>query len=98
MAGDVDKYARLSVYTGDQHYLDVARILLHNTKNMVALPGRLYDLAGPGWQQEHWGMTTQRGMGSASRAWLPWATVNHLEGILALEDFDPALFRKVAAK
>jgi hypothetical protein len=98
MAGDVDKYARLSVYTGDQHYLEVARILLHNTKNMVALPGRLYDLAGPGWQQEHWGMTTQRGMGSASRAWLPWATVNHLEGILALEDFDPALFRKVAAK
>ncbi|MEJ7693818.1 hypothetical protein [Daejeonella sp.] len=38
MAFDVDEYARLSVRADDKHYLDVARILLHNTKGMLALP------------------------------------------------------------
>lgn len=33
-------YAKLYKYTNDQHYLDVARVLLHDTKSMVALPGR----------------------------------------------------------
>lgn len=97
MAGDVDKYAKVYAYTKDSHYLHVARILLHNTKNMLALPGRTYDLAGPGWQQEHWGMSPRRGIG-AHRGWLPWVTVNHLEGILALEDADPVLFKQVAVK
>jgi hypothetical protein len=40
----------LACYTGDRHYLEVARILLHNTKGMLAVPGRENDLAGPGWQ------------------------------------------------
>jgi hypothetical protein len=98
MAGDVEEYAKLYAYTKDEHYLDVARILLHNTKNMVAIPGRLYDLAGPGWQQEHWTITERRGMGSVAKAWLPWVTVNHLEGILALEEYDPALLKRLAQK
>jgi hypothetical protein len=51
----VPDYARLYKYTHDGHYLDVARILLFDTKSMMALPGRIYDLLGPGWQQEHWG-------------------------------------------
>lgn len=97
MSGDVEEYAELYTLTKDTHYLDVARILLHNTKNMLALPGRTYDLLGPGWQQEHWGISTMRGFG-AHRGWLPWVTVNHLEGIIALEDFDPALFRRLASK
>jgi hypothetical protein len=40
----------LACYTGDRHYLEVARILLHNTKGILAVPGRENDLAGPGWQ------------------------------------------------
>ncbi len=36
-------------YTGDAHYLADARILLHNTKSMLAVPGRLFDLETPGW-------------------------------------------------
>jgi hypothetical protein len=104
VAGHVDQYldwavpsfARLSRYTKDPHYLDVARILLHGTKAMLALPGRTYDLLGPGWQQEHWRMGPGvRGVG-AHRTWLPWISVNHLHGITGLEDFDKALYRQLA--
>ena len=92
----VPYYARLYKATGDEHYLDVARILLHGTKSMLALPGRTYDMLGPGWQQEHWRMGPGiRGIG-AHRTWLPWISINHLHGITALEEFDPALFRQLS--
>jgi len=95
MAGDVDEYARLYQHTGDRHYLTIARILMHNTKNMVGIPGRTWDLHGPGWQQEGWSMVRQRGV-AGQIGWLPWVTVNHLEGILALEAYDENLYRQVA--
>lgn len=92
----VPSYAKLYQYTKDEHYLDVARVLLHDTKSMLALPGRTYDLLGPGWQQEHWRMGPgARGIG-AHRTWLPWISVNHLHGITGLEDLDPALYQKLA--
>jgi hypothetical protein len=91
----VPSYARLYKYTNDEHYLDVARILLHGTKAMLALPGRTYDLLGPGWQQEHWRMGPVRGIG-AHRTWLPWISVNHLHGITGLEEFDPDLYIQLA--
>jgi hypothetical protein len=91
----VPSYAKLYEYTKDEHYLDVARVLLHDTKSMLALPGRTYDLKGPGWQQEHWRMGPIRGIG-AHRTWLPWISVNHLHGITGLEEFDPVLFRQLA--
>jgi hypothetical protein len=92
----VPSYARMYRYTKDAHYLDVAYILLHGTKSMLALPGRTYDLLGPGWQQEHWRMGPGvRGVG-AHRTWLPWISVNHLHGITGLEDFDRALYRQLA--
>jgi hypothetical protein len=94
MAWDVAEYARLASYTGDDHYLEVAGILLHNTKGMLALPGRIFDLAGPGWQQEHWSLAPRRGYG-IHRGWLPWITCSHLEGIHGLEDFDRGLFEAV---
>jgi hypothetical protein len=91
----VPYYARLYKYTSDVHYLDVARILLHDTKSMLALPGRIYDLKGPGWQQEHWRMGPGiRGIG-AHRTWLPWISVNHLHGIIGLEELDPVLYQKL---
>jgi hypothetical protein len=91
----VPTYAKLYKYTKDKHYYDVARILLHGTKAMLALPGRTYDLKGPGWQQEHWRMGPIRGIG-AHRTWLPWISVNHLHGITGLEEFDPILYKKLS--
>lgn len=91
----VPAYARLYKRTGDAHYLDAARILLDDTKSMLALPGRTYDMLGPGWQQEHWRMGPGiRGIG-AHRTWLPWISVNHLHGITALEEFDSALYQQL---
>ena len=96
----VASYARLYKETGDPHYLDVARVLLHDTKSMVALPGRQYDMKGIGWQQEHWGMGPGgpgRGIGG-HRFWLPWVSANHLYGITGLEEYDPILFKTLCAK
>ena len=52
---------------------------------MLALPGRTFDLHGPGWQQEHWCLAIPRGRG-LSRNWLPWVPVANVEGILRIED------------
>jgi hypothetical protein len=93
----VSSYAKLYNYTMEPHYLEVARILMHATKSMVALPGRLYDLKGIGWQQEHWRMGpggAGRGVGG-HRFWLPWVSANHLYSITGLEEYDPALFQKL---
>jgi len=90
----VPSYAKLYRYTNDEHYLDIARLLLHTTKSMVALPGRQYDLKGIGWQQEHWRMGpggAGRGVGG-HRFWLPWVSANHLYGITGLEEVDPVLY------
>jgi hypothetical protein len=106
VAGGVDEYmdwstssyARMYLYTKDPHYLDVARLLLHDTKSMVSRPGRLYSMKGIGWQQEHWSMGPGRygrGVGS-HRFWLPWVTSNHLYSITGLEEVDPALFKKLS--
>ena len=108
VAGSVDEYldwavpsyAKLYNLTKDPHYLDVARVLLHDTKSMVALPGRQYDVKGVGWQQEGWGMgpgVFGRGVGG-HRFWLPWISANHLYGITGLEEYDPALFEMLCAK
>jgi hypothetical protein len=95
----VPPYARLYKDTGDPHYLAVARVLLKDTKSMVALPGRQYDMRGIGWQQENFRLgpgPNGRGVGS-HRHWLPWVSANHLHGIVGLDDYDPALYRKLSA-
>ena len=86
--------AKFYKYTGDKHYYEVSRLLLHNTKSMLALPGRTFDLAGPGWQQEHWSLAPRRGRG-LHRGWLPWVSTSHLNGIFGLMNFDPKLFAKL---
>jgi hypothetical protein len=102
VAGHVDQffawsapdYAKLYQLTKDEHYLDVSRVLMHGTKAMLALPGRTYDVLGPGWQQEHWRMGPgTRGMG-AHRDWLPWVSANHIHGILE-EYFDRDIFKQL---
>jgi len=94
MAFDADEYAKLWSYTKDPHYYEVALILLHNTKNMMAVPGRNYDLNGSGWQQEHWSLAPLRGFG-LHRGWLPWVTCSHLNGIYSIMDFDVELSKKL---
>ncbi|ACQ82432.1 conserved hypothetical protein [Beutenbergia cavernae DSM 12333] len=95
MAWDVESYARLAQETADPHYLDVARILLHNTKAMVGTPEDHRGTRGPGWQQEHYCFTLARGMGR-HREWLPWVTVSHLRGINDLIDYDADLYQELA--
>lgn len=94
MCFDADEFAKLFKHTGDQHYYAVARLLLHDTKSMLALPGRTFDLAGPGWQQEHWSLAPRRGRG-LHRRWLPWVSTSHLNGIFGLMNLDPGLFAKL---
>jgi len=96
----VPSYAKLFNLTRDPHYLEVARVLLHGTKSMVALPGRQYDMKGIGWQQEGWRMGPGgNGRGtSGHRFWLPWISANHLYGITGLEEYDLVLFRQLSAK
>jgi len=95
----VPSYAKLYNLTKDTHYLDVARVLLHDTKSMVALPGRQYDMRGIGWQQEGWRMGPGGGGRGSSghRFWLPWISANHLYGITGLEEYDPALFKELSS-
>jgi len=95
MAADVDEFARLSKHTGDPHYMDVARVLLYGTKAMLALPGRTYDLLGPGWQQEHWSMSLNRGHAN-HRNEFPWVPANHMNGLISLKIFDPSLYEELA--
>jgi len=44
LSWNVDEFAQLYELTGDEHYCQVAKLLLHNTKVMLALHGRVYDL------------------------------------------------------
>jgi hypothetical protein len=95
----VPDYAELYKDTRDPHYLEVARLLLHNTKSMVSIPGRQYDLKGVGWQQENFSLgpgPRGRGVGS-HRLWLPWITANHLHGITAMDAYDTELFRNLSS-
>ena len=94
MSCDAGEYARLYQYTGDAHYLAVARILLFNTKNMLALPGRLFDLGEPGWQQEHWSLAPRRGYGLHC-GWLPWVATSQLDGIFGVMDLDDRIRDRV---
>ena len=89
-------YARLYQLTGNAHDYDVARILLLDTKSMLALPGRTFDMAGPGWQQENFSLSGRRGFG-AHRGWLPWVSVNHLWSIVGIEMLDKNLLTRMAA-
>ncbi len=96
MAFDTDEFAELSLATHDRHDLDVSRLLLHDTKVMVALPNRPFDLKGPGWQQEHWSLAPVRGFG-LHRLWLPWVSTSQLNGILGLMELDSTLFQQLSA-
>jgi hypothetical protein len=78
LAFNCGEYAQLWKYTGDEHYLEVARLLLHNTKQLIWLDSSR--ALRPGYQQEHWTFSIGRGLGRHSN-WLPWVTTSHLVGM-----------------
>jgi hypothetical protein len=96
MAFDVASFAKLYRLTGDKHYLEVATILLHNTKAMIELPGKPLGLRGPGWQQEHYCFSLPRGIGR-HQFWLPWVAISQLRGIKDLRTQDTELYQQLAA-
>lgn len=76
-------YARLYQLTGDSHYLDVAHLLLHNTKQLIWLDNP--KVKRTGYQQEHWTFSVGRGYGRHSY-WIPWVTMEHLMGMEKYKD------------
>lgn len=88
LAVNAAAFARLWRLTGDDHWLEVARLVTHGTTSMLALPGRTFDLRGVGWQQEHWCFGGRRGYG-LNRRWLTWVPVAHALGAARLEDLGP---------
>jgi hypothetical protein len=94
MAFDVGSDTKLYQYTGDEHYFEVACSLRHNTKVMLAPADRPYDLAGSGWQQEHWSVPPPRRWPAPRLASL--GICSHIEGLVVIEDFDRVLYADVA--
>jgi hypothetical protein len=97
LAESAPLYAQLYAHTKDDHYLDVARVLLSAIEPMVALPGRTYGMLGPGWVQENWRLgpgNPGRGFGSPGK-WLPWLATVRLRAITGLEERHPGLFEDI---
>jgi hypothetical protein len=95
MCFDVDEFAKLYQYTSEERYLKIAKILMHNTCQMISLPGRMYGENRPvGFAQEHFRFSPVRGRGNPV-AWLSWVSTSHLNGIYELMLFDKELYRMV---
>jgi len=89
-------FYRLSLLTGDAHFRDMARLLLHDTKQLLDWDGTL-GYAFPGLQTEALSLPPLRGHGTTH--WLPWLTVAHLTPLIRLRDtfgsFDIAEIEKL---
>jgi hypothetical protein len=86
LAGAPFLYYRLYLGTGDEHYADIARQLLYDTKQGIDINGSL----GYG----HTGLCTEaltlcmggRGRGHGVNTWLPWLTYSMIEPIVRLDE------------
>ena len=83
MAAALFFYYRLSLLTGDAHFRDMARLLLHDTKQLLDWDGTL-GYAAPGLQTEALSLPPLRGHGTTH--WLPWLTVAQLTPLVRLRD------------
>jgi hypothetical protein len=92
---DAALFAELALRSGEQWPARVARLVHHGSLAMLATAQRPFDLAGPGWQQEHWGFGPRRGYG-LNRHWLPWTAVAVLDGHFQLRDLGPEAAALVA--
>lgn len=77
------QFYRLYLYTGDDHFRDVARVLLYNTKQTIDLNGSL-GYAARGLQTEAMTITVPRG--HSVRVWLPWLTVAAIDPLVQMKD------------
>lgn len=97
----VPELAQLAAATGDRRWLDDARLTLHDSAAMLALPGHTFDLVGPGWQQEFFNMGPDRGVGTilgGRRDWVPWIAAVRLRALLVTEQQTPKIWRRLARR
>ncbi|WP_213283532.1 hypothetical protein [Cellulomonas hominis] len=92
---DAALFAELALRSGEDWPARVARLVHHGSLAMLATAQRPFDLAGAGWQQEHWGFGPRRGYG-LNRHWLPWTAVAVLDGHFRLRDLGPEAAALVA--
>ena len=60
-------FLKMAAYTMALSWIDCSRTeAAFSTTGVLfkALPGRTYGMLGPGWQQEHWQMSSNRGYDS----------------------------------
>ncbi|MCA9136162.1 MAG: hypothetical protein KDB00_05370 [Planctomycetales bacterium] len=80
-------YYRLYLFTADDHFLQVARLLVHNTKQSLNWDGRLYPGKSKGLQLEAFTVTVPRRMGVMEC--LSWNYAAHLDPLVRFkETFD----------
>ena len=77
------QYYRLYLLTGDSHFLEIAKLLLYDTKQLLDVDGSLH-YAHPGLQTE--AMTVALPRGHGVKLWLPWLTVAAIDPLTQLKD------------
>lgn len=79
-------YARLWIYTGDEHWLDIARLLQHNSAQFIETGkgDNALGYAMPGLQVEAFSLAVNRG--HSVRIWLPWLTSATLEPMARMRE------------
>lgn len=89
-------FFRLYAKTGERHFLDFSRFLLHNTKQgMDWNPAQPLGYRYPGLQTEVGTVCSPRG--HSIRLWLAWVTVNNVTPMSQLEDVYGSMDVDVAA-
>lgn len=77
-------YYRLYLFTSDDHFLDIARLLLHNTKQALNWDGSLYADLPRGLQLEAFSVTMPRRKGVMEC--LSWNYAAHLDPLMRFKD------------
>jgi hypothetical protein len=85
LAGAPFLFYRVYLGTGDPHYAEMARMLLHNTRRHVDIDGSL-GYGQPGLCTEALNLSIDRGRGQGVDVWLPWLTYNMIEPIVRLQE------------
>ncbi|MEO5913806.1 MAG: hypothetical protein ABIS50_06210 [Luteolibacter sp.] len=77
-------YYRLYLFTGDPHFLTIARLLVHNTKQALNWDGSLYPDQPKGLQLEAFSVTVPRRKGVMEC--LSWNYTAHLDPLVRFQD------------
>ncbi len=79
-------YTRLWIYTGDDHFRDIAKLLQHNSAQFIETgkQGNALGYVKPGLQVEAFSLAVNRG--HSVRTWLPWLTSATLEPMARMRE------------